>query len=77
MDGFSFLVLAMGTFAMTEAVYMASKVGNPARAGPSFRLRSLARPHDHQHHSTAVGRGSPGFLYWDVARGRGNHGIPF
>ena len=59
MDGFSFLVLAMGTFAMTEAVYMASKARIQPEQGPSFRLRSLAL--NRTTTSTiapAVGRGS-------------------
>ena len=39
MDGISFLVLAMGTFAMTEAVYMAAKARSQIERGPSFGLR--------------------------------------
>ncbi|MGB1737826.1 MAG: tripartite tricarboxylate transporter permease, partial [Pseudomonadales bacterium] len=49
MDGISFLVLAMGTFAMTEAVYMAA----------SFGLRSLALGRaTTSTMAPAVGRGS-------------------
>ena len=59
MDGISFLVLAMGTFAMTEAVYMAAKAKSQIERGPSFGLRSLALGRaTTSTMAPAVGRGS-------------------
>ena len=59
MDGISFLVLAMGTFAMTEAVYMAAKARSQIERGPSFGLRSLALGRaTTSTMAPAVGRGS-------------------
>ena len=58
MDGISFLVLAMGTFAMTEAVYMAAKAKSQIERG-LFLLRSLALGRaTTSTMAPAVGRGS-------------------
>ena len=59
MDGISFLVLAMGTFAMTEAVYMAAKAKSQIERGLFFGLRSLALGRaTTSTMAPAVGRGS-------------------
>ena len=59
MDGISFLVLAMGTFAMTEAVTMAATARQTTNRVPRFGFRALALSRDTTISIVpAVGRGS-------------------
>ena len=79
MDGISFLVLAMGTFAMTEAVYMAAKARIPDRAGALVWAALIgAWPSNDQHHGTGCRqRVYPRVFRWNVTRCWGNDGVLF
>jgi len=59
MDGISFLVLAMATFAMTEAVHMAAKARISTDQMPGFGFKNLVLPKNTTASIVpAVGRGS-------------------